>query len=135
MHETVFYWLGKGDTLMTAAGLRLERHLAWGDLIEAIAWLVIIFSIDLILRMQGRGTTAGAVMSIAKTAKLFAYAVLFALTVYWASLSHWLFVWDTFVWVAGFAVIELNAHEWRKQLVDERERTAVPTNRKSAGAT
>lgn len=36
-----------------------------------------------------------------------------------ATLSHWLYTWDTFLWIAGFAAIEVNINEWREEFLEE----------------
>lgn len=41
------------------------------------------------------------------------------LGIYWASLSHRLYTWDTVVWIGGFAAIETNVNEWRDELLEE----------------
>ncbi len=119
-----FYYLGDNPLLSTEAGLQLERRLAWADVIEAITWLVIVFAIEIVVRRQGRGITGGPIITSAKTLKLFGYAILFLLAGWWAYLGHWLYSWDTFVWIAGFAAIEMNVHEWRDELLDERGQAA-----------
>jgi len=119
-----FYYLGDNPLVSTEAGLELERRLAWGDVIEAITWLVIIFAIEFVVRQQGRGVIGGVLMTSAKTLKLVGYAILFVLAGWWAYLGHWIYTWDTFVWIAGFAAIEMNVHEWRDELLDERGQEA-----------
>lgn len=119
-----FYYLGDNPLVSSEAGLELERGLAWGDVVEAITWLVIIFAIEIVVRRQGRGITGGALMTSAKTVKLLSYAILFVLAGWWAYLGHWIYTWDTFVWIAGFAAIEMNVHEWRDELLDERGQAA-----------
>lgn len=89
------------------------------DTIEAITWLVIIFAIEIVVRQQGRGVIGGMVMTSAKTLKLLGYGILFVLAGWWAYLGHRVYTWDTFVWIAGFAAIEMNVHEWRDELLDE----------------
>jgi hypothetical protein len=42
-----------------------------------------------------------------------------AIAIYWATLSHWLYVWDEFVWIAGFAAIEMNISDWRQDILKE----------------
>jgi len=105
------------------AGLRLERDLAWADLAEALIWLLILLAIEIVVRLQGRGVTGGAVISTAKALNKFLYASLIALGVYWATLSHWLYLWDELVWIAGFAAIEMNVSQWREELISEQETT------------
>ena len=51
------------------------------------------------------------------------YLTLIGLGIYWASLSHWLYLWDELVWIGGFAVIEMNISEWHGELIDKQEPT------------
>lgn len=129
--ETEFYRIAKNPLVTTYEGLELERDLAWSDLIEVLVWLIIIFAIEVVVRMQGKGITAGSVMSTLKFTKLFGYAILFVLAIYWANLGHWLYTWDTFLWVGGFTAIEMNVSEWRDEILDSRDAlsgaAAVPT--------
>ena len=118
---TRFFKLGPKDPLVTSpAGLDVARDLAWADMVEVIVWLVIVLSIEKIVRLQGRGVTGGRLISTLNGAKLVSYGILVVLAVYWAGLGHWLYTWDTFLWVAGFAVIEMNVSEWRDELLEER---------------
>jgi hypothetical protein len=75
---------------------------------------------EVVIRLQEHGITGGTLISVANKLSVFFYLVLSALAVYWASLSHWLYTWDTFVWIAGFAAIEMNINEWRDELLEER---------------
>lgn len=117
--DSQFYWLADDPIVTGMAGLQLERDLAWADLFEAVVWLVILFSIEIVVRLQGRGVTDGAVISTAKAINKLLYASLIALGVYWATLSHWLYLWDELVWIGGFAIIEMNVSQWRDELLDE----------------
>ncbi|MGI9238765.1 MAG: hypothetical protein ACR2QZ_15305 [Woeseiaceae bacterium] len=117
--ETQFYRVGKDPVVSTMAGLNLERDLALSDLIEVVTWLFILLSIELVVRLQERGITGGTVISAVNRLKLFLYLILFALGAYWGWLSHWLYTWDTFVWIAGFAAIEMNISEWREEIQQE----------------
>ena len=112
------YWLGDDPLVATSAGLALDRELAWVDLAEAITWLLIVLAIEITVRLQGRGVTGGIVMTIANRSKIALYLFLSVIAFYWATLSHWLYVWDEFVWIAGFAAIEMNVNEWRGELLD-----------------
>jgi len=114
-----FYRVGVDPVVSTAEGLTLERQLAWGDLVEVIMWLFIIAAIELVVRLQEHGITSGTVISTANRLKVVFYLVLVALAIWWGSLSHWLYTWDTFVWIAGFAAIEMNISEWREEILEE----------------
>jgi hypothetical protein len=117
--ETQFYRVGNDPVVSTIAGLNLERDLAWADVVEVVTWLLIILSIEVVVRLQEHRITGGTLISVANKLKIFLYLILVVLAVYWASLSHWLYSWDTFVWIAGFAAIEMNINEWRDELLEE----------------
>lgn len=119
--ETQFYQLGKHPLISTFDGLQLERRLAWADLIESIVWLIIVLSIELSVRLQSRGVTSGPARSAAFAARLSSYTILTLLCIYWGSLGHWLYVWDNFLWVAGFAAIEMNVNEWRDEILSNQQ--------------
>ena len=117
--ETEFYWLADDPLVSDMPGLILERRLAWTDLVEVVVWLLILLAIEVSVRLQSQGVTAGAMISAGNKIKLFLYGTLVLLAVYWASLSHWLYAWDEFVWIAGFAAIEMNLSEWRDEIRED----------------
>jgi len=118
-----FYQVGTDPVVATRDGLQLERQLAWGDLVEVIMWLIVIAAIEIVVRLQERNITKGRTKSVVNKLKLGAYFVLAALAAWWGSLSHWLYTWDTFVWIAGFAAIEMNLSKWRDEIEEELEQT------------
>ena len=113
-----FFYSGSASVVADAEGLGLDRALAWVDLVEASVWLLIVFTIEFLVRMQNRGLTGGPLMTAANRSKIILYGVLLLVAAYWASLAHWVYVWDEFVWIAGFAAIEMNVAEWRGELVE-----------------
>ena len=114
--ERVFYWVGKDPVVTDLAGLSLERDLAWADLAEVVIWLLILIAIEIVVRLQSRGVTEGMLISGGNALKVLLYSALIALGVYWATLSHWLYLWDELVWIGGFAAIEMNLSEWREEI-------------------
>lgn len=117
--ESEFFWITEGEILSDARGLDLERDLAWADLIEVVAWLLILLFIELIVQLQNRGISSGPLISIGNSIKLLLYAILIIEGIYWATLSHWLYLWDELLWIGGFAAIEMNVSEWRDELKEE----------------
>ena len=124
--ETEFYWLADDPLVSDMPGLILERRLAWADLIEVVVWLLILLAIEVVVRLQSKGVTGGIIISTSKAIKLFLYGTLALLAIYWATLSHWLYFWDEFVWIAGFAAIEMNINEWRDDLLENED--PLPTS-------
>ncbi len=118
--ESAFFWVTKGEIVSDAHGLELERDLAWADLIEAVVWLLILLFIELIIQLQNRGTTGGPLITIGNTTKLLLYAILIVEGIYWATLSHWLYLWDELLWIGGFAAIEMNVSDWRDELIEKK---------------
>ncbi len=116
-----YYYVGTDPVVTTGEGLEIERALAWADLVEVIMWLFIIAAIELVVRLQERNITSGKLIATAKRLKFAFYLVLFGLAAWWGSLSHWLYTWDTFVWIAGFTTIEMNINEWRDEILEEAE--------------
>jgi hypothetical protein len=114
-----FYWVGEDPVVADMEGLSLERDLALADLAEAVLWLVAILAIEIVVRMQNYGITGGKIISTANALKIFIYASLIGLGVYWATLTHWLYLWDELLWIGGFAAIEMNLSEWRDEIDDK----------------
>ena len=59
-------------------------------------------------------------MTLARRSQLVLYLSLIAIGIYWASLSHWFYLWDELVWIGGFAAIDMNLSEWRDEIVEEK---------------
>lgn len=114
--ETELYWVESGLIVTDKVGLELERVLAWVDLWEVMLWLLILLAIETVVRLQDRGITEGVILSVANSLKILMYLVLIAFGIYWAALSHWLYLWDELLWVAGFTAIEMNITKWRDEL-------------------
>jgi hypothetical protein len=117
--ETQFFWLAEDPIVSDMAGLELERDLAWADLAEATIWLLILLAIETNVRLQDRGMTGGPLLTTANMSSKIMYLALIGIGIYWASLSHWLYLWDEIVWILGFAAIEMNISQWHDELVGE----------------
>ena len=118
-NATQFYRVGNDPVVSDMAGLSLERQLAWADVYEGIAWLLALLAIEVVVRLQDRGLTAGALMQTAKWGKNVLYLSILGVGVYWATLSHWLYLWDEILWIGGFMAIDMNLSEWRKEMLEE----------------
>ena len=118
-----FYWLADDPIVSDMTGLELERDLAWADLAEVVIWLLILLAIEIVVRLQDRGVTGGPLLSIANRASMFLYLILIGIGIYWATLSHWLYLWDELVWIGGFAAIEMNISEWHDELLYKQDPT------------
>ena len=122
---SAFYRVGKDPVVTDMAGLELERELAWADLYEGIAWLLALLAIEVVVRLQDRGVTGGGVMKTANWSKNLLYLSILGVGVYWASLSHWLYLWDEILWIGGFMAIDMNLSEWRREMLHEQAGAAA----------
>ena len=115
-----FYYIDppKFFIVQDGAGLGIELELAWVDLIEAIVWLLILFTIEVAVWLQDRNISEGAAFRVLARIKLFLYSLLWMAIIYWLYRGHYMFAWDEFVWIAGFVAIEMNMRAWRKELIE-----------------
>jgi len=88
-----------------AEALVVINELAWIDLIEAVTWLLILFSIEALVWLQDKGTITGSFFNGIKLAKLSFYLLLWCM-----------FAWDEFMWIAGFFVIGMNLDQWSDEI-------------------
>jgi len=116
---SVFYEVIVEGVVTDPKGLTIEKQLAWVDVIELSVWLLIILTIEIDIRLQNRDIVGGSLMHAANVSKAVLYGTLFLVMAYWALRHQWVYVWDEFVWIAGFAVIEMNVKEWRDELTGE----------------
>jgi hypothetical protein len=117
---TDFFWVAGNPVVSDAEGLKLERQLAVADLIEVNLWVLVLLAIEIVVRLQGKGISGGALLRGATWAQYIIYAAIFSTGMYWASLGHWLYLWDEFVWIMGFALIDMNISEWRDEIIEEK---------------
>ena len=111
-----FYIFSQGQVISDAAGMTVELELAWGDLVEVVVWLFILFFIELRIRLQDRGISSSRLLSFATTIKGVLYGILWCLAAYWAYRGHWIFAWDEALWILGFMAIGMNLSDWRKEI-------------------
>jgi hypothetical protein len=96
-----------------AATLESARYLAWTDVINAGAWILVVIVLEVEVRMQLRGGLTDHVLRINKVIKFLVYAVLFTAAAYWGYAGDFLDFWDAFLWLFAFIFIEMNVFEWQ----------------------
>jgi hypothetical protein len=116
---STFYLIEEGTLVTDPAGMRIEGELAVIDLIEVVAWIAILFLIELTVRLQDRGITGGTLMRGARSIKMGLYGLLWLCAAYWLYRGHWIFAWDEALWILGFVAIDMNIDEWREEIDEE----------------
>jgi hypothetical protein len=108
-----FFALSDDAVVTDRAGLREGRILAWTDLAESVAWLLVVFATEAIVRLSQRAVRPGGLVLVLERAKLLLYALILAIAAYWGSKGQLLYLWDELLWVIGFLVIDWNIRDWR----------------------
>ena len=117
--DSQFYLIEDGAVVTDTRGLQIERELVWIDLVEAVVWLLILFLIELILRLQDKGIAQGSLLRTAITIKYGLYGMLWAAAVYWIYRGHPMFAWDEALWIFGFMAIDKNLSDWREEIEED----------------
>lgn len=108
-----FFAIG-GDAVITdRAGLREGLILAWTDFVESVAWLIIVFITELVVRLKHSALRSGAAVTLAGQFKVFLYVLILAIAFYWGSKQQYLYFWDELIWVFGFLIIDRNIRDWQ----------------------
>ena len=109
------YWVIPGEPVVTSsAGLDLARRLRC-DFMET-AWLSVGAAMEAAIRITDRGVTSGSAVTALGWLKFGLYALILALGTYWAYYGHWVYLWDEFLWIFGFAFLEVNLDGWRDEI-------------------
>jgi hypothetical protein len=124
-----FFYLEPPQFLIVtdAPGFIIEKQLAWFDLLEIFVWLMIILTIEIIVRLQDRKITSGNLIKRLNITKGILYSMLWIVIFYWIYRGHYMYAWDEFVWIAGFMAIEMNVVEWRDEIQEEQNETRLAT--------
>ncbi len=116
---TNFHLIEDGLVITDSQGLAIEKQLAWLDLMEACTWLLILFSIEALVRLQERGVTRSTMTTVLKAGKIFLYCLLWGAAAYWIYRGHYVYAWDEALWILGFVAIGMNLSEWKKEIEQE----------------
>jgi hypothetical protein len=114
-HGPDFFALRDDEVLTDRAGLAEGRILAWTDLAESLAWLLVVFAIEAIVRLKHTAYANGALVTCIGRLKTALYVLIFAIAVYWGSKGQLLYFWDELVWLLGFSMIDWNIRDWSRR--------------------
>lgn len=95
--------------------LAAARGLAWIDVLNSAAWLLVVIVLEVEVRMQLRGNLSTRMMAATKWGKFVLYGSLFVAAGYWGVNGSFLDFWDAALWLFAFIFIELNVFEWQAE--------------------
>lgn len=113
---TVFFQVPDMLAVIDAQGLADSKALAWVDVINAAAWLLVVLVLEIDVRLQERNRLAGAALTISNVTKGCLYLVLLLTAMYWGVNADFFDFWDACLWLVAFFFIELNVVEWRHEV-------------------
>jgi hypothetical protein len=119
-----FFALSDDRVLTDRAGLAEGTILAWTDLVESVAWLLVVFAIEAGVRLQQSARSGGRAAHLLERTKAGFYALILAIAAYWGWKGQFLYLWDEVIWVLGFLVIDGNLRAGR---AGPRRLSASPT--------
>ncbi len=118
------YRLTGFDIVTDGDNLRSAQWLAWTDVINSAAWILVVIVLEIEVRLQLRGNLSEQVMGITRYAKFALYATLFVAAGYWGVAGDFLDFWDAALWLFAFIFIELNVFEWQYETSHQADVTA-----------
>ncbi len=95
------------------------RKLGWVDIVNAFVWLIVVFLIEIEVRIQTADRFDSPALKPVRLVKTFFYGVLIIDAVIWVATGYPIYAWDAFLWIFGFWAIELNLAEWEQERTQE----------------
>lgn len=116
--------LSSADSFMQLNGLRAAvdpggltdiTRLAWVDVINSGVWLIVVFLLEIDVRLQEHHRYYGLAVRVSNLLKYVLYSILLAAAIYWGIKGDFVDFWDAFLWLIAFVFIEMNVFEWRQE--------------------
>lgn len=91
------------------------QWLAWVDVINSGAWLLVVVILVFDIWLQLRHQLSDTILRYSQWAKGALYFVLLLCAIYWGFKGSLLDFWDAFLWLVAFFFIEKNLFEWQAE--------------------
>ena len=88
------------------------KWMGWVDVENAFLWLLVVFLIEIELRLQAADQFSGRPLQAVRRVKTALYLLLILNIFLWGADGYIVYAWDAFLWIFGFWAIELNFAEW-----------------------
>jgi len=94
--------------IATQTDLMATRKLKWVDVVNAVAWLliVLVFQVEILLAQAERLTKRWILFF--NSFKILLYLVLAGNAIYWTFFGAFIDSWDAWLWLIAFVLIDLN---------------------------
>ncbi len=119
-----FEFVGELSVIDTP-GLDHSRALGGVDIANAFVWLIVVFLIEIEVRMQAADRFGGGALKPVRILKTIFYGELIINAIIWLATGYPMYAWDAFLWIFGFWAIELNLAEWEQERTQELATAAI----------
>jgi hypothetical protein len=119
-----FEFVGELSVIDTP-GLDHSRALGGVDIANAFVWLIVVFLIEIEVRMQAADRFGGGALKPVRILKTIFYGELIINAIIWIATGYPMYAWDAFLWIFGFWAIELNLAEWEQERTQELATVAI----------
>ncbi len=121
---STFHQFSGMTAVVDARGLTDIIRLAWVDVINSAVWLLVVFVLEIDVRLQEANKLEGGILRVSNASKFILYALLLLAATYWGVKGDFVDFWDAFLWLVAFVFIELNVFEWRQESLEQQARAA-----------
>ena len=108
--------LAEFGTYSNTEGLAIASLQAWASLIESGVWIIYATALTAIVVLRQRAHSMTSLEPLLALACRVCIAAILCCAASWAYHGHYLYTWDSCLWIAGFTIIEANLSQWRKAL-------------------
>jgi hypothetical protein len=103
------------ESVIARETLPQVRFMSGIDVLNAWAWLLVVFLIEAEIRLQSADRFGSRALPAIRRVKSLTYLVLIGNGIIWLFTGYPLYAWDAFLWIFGFWAIELNLAEWEQE--------------------
>jgi hypothetical protein len=103
------------DKVISAAPpLAASVNLAWIDVANAGAWLLVVLLFEVEVFYQARGSLTRLWLAVIKTSKAVLYVTLLGDAILWTIYGAFIDSWDAYLWLLAFILVDLNVLNFDK---------------------
>ena len=109
-----FFALSDDFVLTDLEGLAEGTILAWTDVAESVAWLLIVLLTEAAVRLSRQASVHRPETAGILRLKIVLYLTIVTIALFWGSKAQILYLWDELVWILGFLAIDSNLRDWQR---------------------
>jgi len=113
-----FYSYEDFKIISSAEKLSDVKILAWVDVINSGAWLLVVIMLEYDVRVQLGQFSSKLWQKYNVYIKGSVYFVLLLAAIYWGITGNFIEFWDAFLWLVAFFLIEMNMFEWQAEIAE-----------------